>query len=418
MHSAPALRLVFICLTAILALPLSGVAAEAKPEKPAVSDSVRPYVLFMGVDLAVQREKRFHRVEDVVGSELKIRIGQREFYVPTRNRATNLKVDNSLKLTHGSVRLDGLESGPAYTPANDPVRKMIAASGAAGGAAAVQDLAYGKMISLAMNMAMAGQSATASQNSGSAGSTAAAYVEAQKQYEASMQQAASSSDMMRSSQYDTSQYVNKMHNELAEGNYDAMEVSFKISSTIELDDPHMIILFRFQDRDAKPGDVGMLIHAQEIEPIGPEPKYIRVRESGLPTGFKYLDCQVHIYNRGEEVATNASAKRVELSRAEAQQYHVIDHIGANKGATVPASVVGGTLLREQRRHLTLDQLNRTFYARISPDGTLLGAFADEDCSLSLEDGPILAALQEVFFKPALKQGKPVEGVARIQLGEI
>jgi hypothetical protein len=418
MHSNSALRLPFLCLTAALGLPLSGFAAEEKPGKPVGSDVAKPYVLFMGADLAVQREKRFHRVEDVVGSELKIRIGKREFFVPTRNRSTSLKVDSSLKLAHGSVTLDGLESGPAYTPGNDPVRKMIAASGAAGGAAAVQDLAYGRMISLSINMAMAGQSATASENSPSAGSTAAAYADAQKQYESSLQQAASVSGTMGSSQYDTSQHVNKMYQELAEGNYDAMEASFKISSPVELDDPHMIVLFRFQERDAKPGEMGMLIHAEAIDPIGPKPKYIRVRESGLPRGFKYLNSEVHIYNRGEEVATNASTKRVELTRAEAQQYIVIDHIGTNKGATVAASAARGTFPRELRRDLTLDQLNRIFYAKVSADGGLLGAYADEGCNLKLDDSATLAALEQVFFKPALVKGKPVEGTARVQLGEI
>ncbi|HEX2862174.1 MAG TPA: hypothetical protein VHN79_11065 [Lacunisphaera sp.] len=418
MHLNPALRLSVVCLTAVLGQPLSGTAAEEKSQNPTGPNPTKPYVLFMGADVSVQREKRFHRVEDVAGSELKIRVGKREVFVPTRNRATNLKVDNSLKLAHGSVTLHGLESGPAYTPGNDPVRKMIAASGAAGGAAAVKDLAYGKLIAASMNMAMAGQSASASANSGSAGATAAAYAESQKQYESAMQLAAASNDTMLSSQYDTTQYVNKMYNELAEGNYDAMEVSFKISSAEELDDPHMIILFRFQEREAKPGEIGMLIHAEELDAVGPKPKYVRVRESGLPRGFKYVDCEVHIYNRGEEVATNASTKRVELTRTEALQYHLIDHLGTNKGATVPAAVVRGTLPLEQRRQLSLDQLNRTCYARVSAEGELIDVYADEGCNLKLDDAVTFAALREAFFKPALVKGKPVEGTARVRLADI
>jgi hypothetical protein len=180
----------------------------------------------------------------------------------------------------------------------------------------------------------------------------------------------------------------------------------------------MVVLFRFQEREAKPGDQGMLIHAKALEPVGPKPKYVRVRESGLPRGFKYIDCEVHIYNRGEEVATNTSAKRVELTREEAQQYLVVEHVGANKGATLPPVAVPGTLPVNQRTQLTPDQLNRTFFARVSKDGKLLGAFADEGCNLELNDAATLNALREVFFRPALEKGKPAEGTARVRLAEI
>ena len=224
--------------------------------------------------------------------------------------------------------------------------------------------------------------------------------------------------MQYSSQYNTGQYVDQMHRELAEGNYDAMEVSFKISSPVELDDPHMVILFKFQERDAKPGTEGMLIHAEALDPVGPKPKYIRIRKAGLPRGFKYLDCEVHIFNRGEEVATNASSKRVELTREEAQQYLLIEHLGANKDATVPAAPVPGTLASTRLKELNLDQLNRTYYAKIASDGAVLGLFADESCNLKIDNDATLAVVSEVFFTPALVKGKPVEGVARVRLGEI
>jgi hypothetical protein len=404
-------------LAVALAWAASGRAAEpnAKPGAPAPG---KPYVLFMGADLEVQREKKYYRVEDVTGSELKIRIGQREFFVPTRNRGTNLKVDNSLKLARGSVVLDNLESGPAYTPANDPRLKFARESGAAGGAAAVQDLAHGRMIAAGMDMAMAGQDAGYAKGSSFEAGAQKGYEQKQAEFGEAMVKSDMAGDMMRSAQFNTGAYADKMQGELAEGNYDAMEVSFKVSSGEALDDPYMIVLFRFQERDAKPGEMGLLIHAKALEPIGPQPKYIRVRESGLPRGFKYVDSEVHIYNRGREIATNTSSKRVELSREEAQQYLMIEYLGANKGATVPAGVVRGTLPPALRQTLSLDQLNRAFYVRIGPDGAVLGTYADEACNLQFHDQGILAALNEVFFKPALVKGKPVAGVARVQLGEI
>ncbi len=406
-------RRLIAVFTVVASVPL--VFAEAAAAKPGQEKS---HVLFMGADLAVVRDTRLHRVEDVVGSELKIKIGKKEFFVPTRNRPTNLKVNHGLKLSPFSVQLDGLQSGPAYTPANDPKHKFNRESGAAGGAAAVQDLAYGRMIDMNLQASQAG--IAASGQVGTAANAARAEAEAmQGRADQAMRDAAAMSGQMQySNQYDTGAAADRMYGELAQGNFDAMEVSFKISSPVELDDPHMVILFRFKERDAKPGDEGMLIHAKALEPIGPKPKYIRVRESGLPVGFRYVGCTVHIYNRGEEIATNESPKRVELSREEAQQYLVIEHIGANKGATVPAIAVQGTLPLPRRQQLTPTQLSRVCYAKVSDDGTLLGAYQDESCHQPLDDAAAVAALQEVFFKPALDQGKPVEGVARLTLGAI
>jgi hypothetical protein len=404
-----------LCLL-MLAGSLAG-AAETGPAKP--SAPARTHVLFMGADLSVQREKRYYQVEDVTGSELKIRIGKKEFFVPTRSRSTSLKVSNSLKLSGASVQLDDLQSGPAYTSANDPMRKAIAASGSAGGASALQDLAQGQVNQVAVAEAHA---ADAAARYGALPEGKEALVNAQN-FKNELQlvelaSAGSTQELKYSSQNSAAAHVDKMQGEMAEGNFDAMEVSFKISSPVELDDPYMVILFRFQERDAKAGEVGMLIHAKSLDPVTDKPKYVRVREAGLPRGFKYVDCEVHIYNRGEEVATNASAKRVELSRGEAQQYLVIEHIGANKGATVAASVVPGTLPPARRKLLSGDQLNRTVYAKIDKDGAVLGVYSDEGCNLQLDDAATLAALGEAFFKPALRQGKPVEGTALVRLGEI
>lgn len=416
MKTSPVLcRRAGLCLSGILLLGPLPAADQAAPASP---PPAKTHVLFMGADLAVQRDKKFHRVEDVVGSELKIKIGRKEFFVPTRNRMTGLKVNHSLKLAGVAVQLDGLESGPGYTPANNPVHKFDRESGAAGGAAAVQDLAYGRMISLNMNATLGAMVAEANDGSTRAIAQAEAAAAQAIATEAMHSAASAGAQMQFSQQYNTGAYADRMKQELAEGNYDAMEVSFKISSPVELDDPHMVILFKFQERDAKPGEEGLLIHAKALDAIGPKPQYIRVREAGLPRGFKYLDCEVHIYNRGEEVATNASSKRVELTREEAQQYLVIEHIGANKDATVPAVAVPGTMPPARLKELTLDQLNRTYYAKVAPDGSLLGLYADESCNLQLSDAVTLAAVGEAFFKPALVKGKPVEGVARVRLGEI
>jgi hypothetical protein len=400
--------------TALLLLPLVSPAAE-KAAPPKKAEESKTHVLFMGADVSVQRDKKSYRVEGVVGSELLIRIGKNPVYVPTRMRAVDLKVEHDLKLSGASVQLDGLESGPSYTPGNDPRLKFQRESGAAGGAAAVQDLAYGRMISASLSAGFA--AAAAAGPGGNRPEVQAAAADAQSRLDTANRELDAAGQMMMQDRFNTGTYADTMAKELAEGNYDAVEASFKISSPVELTDPYMVLVFKVLEREAKPGEESTLIYAKSLEPITSKPRYIRVREGGMPRGFKFLECQVHIYNRGKEVATNVSPKRVELTRDEARQYILIEHIGANKGATVPAMPAPGGLRPGDRERLTLEQLARTSYVKVSEEGTLLAAYADEACAIQLEDPAMVAVLGEVFYRPALVNGKPVAGVARVRLSD-
>ena len=168
------------------------------------------------------------------------------------------------------MTLEGLESGPGYTPANDPRRKFEARAGSESGAQAARDWSSARL-GEAQSSLVAAQMGPK---------------EFQKNYEDIIAQEQSNQGVLDqqlgSDYFSIPKLADELALELAEGNYDAMEVSFKISSPVELENPYMVILFKYQDRDANEGDVGMLIHAKQLDRIGPKPKYIRVREGGLP----------------------------------------------------------------------------------------------------------------------------------------
>jgi hypothetical protein len=392
----------WLCLSSLAAcLPLTGAAAEKKAGDPAQPAPPNPFVLFMGADLSVQQGKRYYRVKDVDGSEFVITVGNKDQFVRTRLQSNHIKVDYELKLAAVSAKLDDLQGEPGYTPAADPRHKYNARSGAAAGAQAVSELSTAQYAeaSAAANLAPAGSY---------------------------MQGALTTMADNAKSQMDLSNYqrgtdfgsiptqANELSLELAEGNYDMIDVSFRVSSPEVLDDPYMVVLVEFQPRNSKPGESSQLIHATALDPIGPDPKYIRVREGGMPVGFKILHYEVHIYNRGKEVATNASNKRVELSRDEARQYLVYEYLAANKDASRPASALPGSLPPAARSRLTGEQLQSTCYVRVAADGTFLGVYRDEAANLQLSDEQLKAVLADAFFKPALVKGKAVEGVARVR----
>jgi hypothetical protein len=385
---------------------LLAMAGDAKPPNP------RPYVLFMGTDLAVEREKKLYRVEDVSGSEFKIHVGQQEVLIPTLNRQLTLQVSNSLKLSGAAVYLDKLHSGPAYTPENDPNRKITEAAVQAAGAEALQTQAYGQMTFAESAAGLAAANVSAGTGTPEAADASRAA------FEESQQNVAIANAGMSRDMNNVGANIHRASVQLDQENFDAVEASFKVSSDIPLDDPYMIVLFKFREPDAKGNASRLLVHAKSLPPIDRKPRYIRVIEGGMTPGFKLLDCEVHIYNRGEEVPTNASTKRVELTREEARQNLAMEHASANKGATLPASAVRGTLSDEQRQRLSHEQLTRTLFAKVSKDGAVLGVYSDADCSQPLDDASSKAVTNDLFFKPALREGKPTDGVAKLRLADL
>ena len=386
-------------LCALLVSPWAGLA-----QAPAA----KPYVLFMGTDLSIQQGKKFYPVDDVDGSEFVIHLKGEKKFIRTRFAANNVKVDHELKLAPLSVTLDDLQGGPGYTPGADPRHKFNARSGAQGGAQAARDWSAARYAEAEASFRAASANPQGPQ--------------AAKQYEDIMLAEQRNMDQLGqqlgSDMMSIPNMANDLSLELAQGNYDLVDVSFKISSPEPLDDPYMVVLVEFQLRDAKPGEVATLIHAKALDPIGPEPKYIRVREGGMPIGFKYLRHEVHIYNRGKEVATNASSKRVELNRDEAREYLLIEHLAANKNASVPPSPVAGSLPQSVRAKVSREQLDRLCYAKVAKDGRVTGVFADESASLPLADPLIAEVFADALFKPALAHGKPTEGVVRVRLGDL
>ena len=393
-------------LISAVVLPLGAVAAADSALAP-------KHVLFMGADLSVLHAKKLYLVKDVMGSSLSIRVDGDEVLVPTTRSPINLHVDADLKLSGSSVQLDELNAGPGYSYANNPMRKLEEANRTNLAMADQQDFARGAVDRAEANLAAVTANASHYTDQAKAQreiATAAAGVRASNQL-------MSSSDIALGS--DLSNVGSGAHRmALNEGKFDAMEVSFKASSPVELDRPYMVVLFRFHDPAAKPGVNGLVIHAQALEPIDARPRYVRVLRGGLPVGFTFVDCAVHIYNRGREVATNRSEMRTELTRVDTRKYLVGSHLGAHKGATLPAAAVPGTLPRALREGMSLDQLTRYVYAKVARDGSLLGIFADAECTAPIENAGTAAALAEIFFVPALEAGKPVDGVARVRFSDI
>jgi len=164
--------------------------------------------------------------------------------------------------------------------------------------------------------------------------------------------------------------------------------------------------------------VQYLVYARALDTIDSHPTKVHFVQGGFPFNFELVGFQLHIYDRGEEVATNVSSKRVELTREEAFEYVKSEYIGAHKGETLPAVPVMGKLPADLPGLLAAGKYGETIYVRVSKDGLGDEPFLDTACTRRIEDPYLQSVIRGIRFKPALEQGKPVDGVAALNLGKM
>jgi len=80
--------------------------------------------------------------------------------------------------------------------------------------------------------------------------------------------------------------------------------------------------------------------------------------------------------------------------------------------------VMGELPADLASHIASGKYPETVYVRVSKDGLADDAFADIACSRKIEDAYLESVVRSIRFKPALADGKPVEGVAALNLSRL
>jgi hypothetical protein len=200
--------------------------------------------------------------------------------------------------------------------------------------------------------------------------------------------------------------------------YDAMDVKFEVSAEKPLNHPYVVVIGRYHEKGDPAGALRNWIYAQALERVDSKRAKVEILRGGMRPGFVMKDLQVHLYNDGQEVATNVSSKRVALTRDEAFEYVKMDYVSSHKGTTLPAVPAMGKLPADLPSRLAQGQFTNAFYVKVSKDGVGANAYFDEACSRPVEDPYIAAVLKDIRFKPALEKGKPVDGVAKLKLGQL
>lgn len=405
-------------LASILAL-----AAVVAPLSAASDDGAKTHTLFMGADISVGKGKELYPVKDVVGSSWIVDVHGNDQSISTKEGPLNIRVLPSLKLTEASATVANLKSEKGYTFENDPTTRQTRAL------AHAADLNAGYQASLSQTQASVVQAQNAATSlrsasgvSGDAFNAAHAPGSAAGYAFATGHQTPSdvtTPGMVQSINQAASSAGSDLEMPAGSaGGFDAMDVAFDVSSERPLNNPYLVTVTRFHPNGTGPGVVQNMVYSKALDPIGTQPTHVHLVEGGFPGGFEVVDFQVHLYDRGQEIATTVSPKRVPLTRDEAFEYVKMEYEGAHKADTLPAVAVMGRLPPDLPARLAEGKYGGTYYARVSKEGIAGEVFLDAACTRRVADPYLESLVKDIRFKPALAKGKPVDSVAPLSFADL
>jgi len=390
-------------------------AATSNPETPVTPP--KTHVMFVGAEIDVHHGDQFLRIEDVTGSRIVARSGDKPVELRMSSRLP-LRVSEAIKVANKNVAISNLKTERTYTLDADPFRALVDASQLAAGATAVQDIANREMRAAESRLNYATAQAAAAGNPQDAAQWAAAV-------EGARSEAASAQAAQTASSFDVGHGMNSvgagssvMQYQAAREAYNAIRVSFEIQPEHDLPKPYVAVIAQIRDPGSKPGEARKWVYVKSLNEISAgEKKTVSIYEAGMPPGFEIEHCDVHVFNGTEEFATSLSRRRIEVTDDEAHQFQILGHISANKGRTLPPSLVARPASRDVWNALDAEQRARPVYARVSKTGKVVGAFRDAGLQQPLHDARIEALLQSLRFNPALEAGRPVEATVSVNLDD-
>jgi hypothetical protein len=399
-----------LCLPVIGPIAFStALAAASAPVSPPAAAKEKTHSLFMGVDVSVEKDKTYHPVRDVAGKSWVINVAGRPEFIPTQRSSLNLKVEHALKLTDASATLGNLKTERAYTPANDPQNRSLSAQVQMAAFATESVMASERQLIQAQTDTAFREAAI---NNGGTPIGPAPDIEGITDKMMKMEDLAAGELTSRRFHENIAQEQAKAES------YDAIAIEFDVSAEKTLSNPYLIVVAEFGDKREAPGTARNWIYAQSLEPIDATPRKVSLLRGGFPPGYELRKVEVHLYNRGQEVATNVSPKRVSLTSDEAFQYLVVEHISGHKGATMPAMPAMARLPTDLATRLAAGQGQAVYYVKVSKDGYVIDAYEDADYAKAIEDPFFSGIVKRIWFKPALENGKPVAAKTSVDLTKL
>jgi hypothetical protein len=393
-------------------LPAAAIGTALLAPDAGAQDSAKTHTLFMGADISVSLDTDLYPVRNVIGSSWVIDINGVEKVISARQSPPKLKITQDLKLTEVSATLAGFKREAAYSYGNDPSVRLTQGLS--------QTAAQNADAQAAVNQATAASMAAVSAsemgvNKASAANAGHAPADASQPVQSAITAA---SQNETAAQAGSGSNLSPGGTLVASEGRDAMDIEFEVSSARPLSGPYVVTMTRFHEANGDPRVVKSLVYAKAINPIDAHPTRVHFVEEGFPPNYQVVDFQLHLYNRGEEVATNVSPNRVELTRDEAFEYVIATYEGSHMHDTLSAAPAMGKMPADLPAQLAAGKYRDTFFVKVSKDGLADQPFSDAGCSRPIEDPYLVTVVKAIRFKPALDKGKPVEGTAPVNLAKL
>lgn len=409
MH-APHLRIhpgtAVLCLTMLV----TGSVAAADPLGAAPTEAPKTHVLFMGADISVEQGRALHPLIDATDYALIVRMDDKPLQVPHR-RVTDIRIKDVLKLSATGVGIESLKVERAYAEGNDPFESLVRNTTFSAGESAVADLAQGERVRADMAVAGAGAAVASAGNPEDSANAAQAMAGAQSRLASAEQAVSRALDSSVSSSL-----VERQQRAIGEEMFDAIRFGFEVRPDRDLAQPYYALVALIREKDSRTKEA---IKWTYVKPLGPiaagSSRKVRGLQGGLPSGYVLESWEVHVYDGGEELATNLSRKRVELTAEEAQEFQIIEYIANNRGRTLPAGPLDPVLVGAARGALSPDQLRRTWHVRVDKNGHVTAVFLDAAGKQPVANAGVEAVLKTLRFKPELAAGKPVDSIIPLKL---
>ncbi|WP_069961243.1 hypothetical protein [Lacunisphaera limnophila] len=378
---------------------------------PASGETAKTQVLFMGADISVELDRSLHPLREATDHALIVDREGRSVEIPHR-RVTDIRIKDVLKLSAARVAIDGLKAERAYAEGSDPFAGMARNVTLAAGESAVADIAQGERMRADQSVAGAGAAVAAAGNPEDRAAAGQMLAQAQGRLAAAEQAV---TQAVQGAGYSSS-LLERSQGAVGEERFDAIRLGFEIRAERDLERPYYALIALIRDPGSRTGDTRKWTY---VKPLGPmaagSTRKVRALQGGLPPGYVLESWDVHVYDRGEEVATNLSRKRVEVTEAEAQEFRIFEYIANHRGHTLPASPMDPVLVEAAWATLPAEQGRRTWHVRVDRNGWVTAVFADAAGKQPASDAGLVAVLKTLRFAPALAAGKPVESLLPLQL---
>ena len=399
-HPAPRFRFSF-SVTWFLALVGTGSLAWSQPTPVSISSRdtpIRDHQLFVGINLFLAHKNDVLPVANVEANHVILADGSRQSRLPIQ-RVRGFRWDAIPKICRQPARLDELVAERVYSTGGDPEKRafehmstvMMAQGDQAANAAdratsmaITQQTRSGTPVHLLPPAALDSRERALSN---AVRDQRAAAEAAEQLTDAKMQKNATEAFM------DT-------------GDFDAVDVSFWVSSPEPVADAYAVAIARISHR----GEVDDMVLFKDIGAIDPTPRRVNIRKSGIQPGFELQDLKVHLFTTGGEMGTNLSEKSMNITAAEAREYQLLDHAITHEGETVPPSPIWGLAPSALRAIADPKGLDATVVVDINAKGELVKLR-----NARKVPEHIRSIVEEMSFLPALNAGEPVAGQCSFNL---